>query len=209
MGYDFHITRAESWSENAGHEISSSEWHNLIDLDPELRLAGYNGPHFAIWDGHPEDEEAWLDWSEGNITTKNPDETLLQKMLEVAGTLDANVQGDDGEIYDGVQIDQGPVVSIWSNTSLLALILSLVALAMMAVAFPLESFIRKDHPIGNPMPITLGLPLVVLCLIGVFAWLIGTVFAAAAFFFKQPSLHLAGVALIINLLTGMYLYFTK
>ena len=97
MGYDVHITRAENWVENEGHKIEESEWHALIESDPELRLAGYNGPHFAIWNAHPEEDEAWLDWFDGNLFTKNPDEHLLAKMLQIADRLGANVQGDDGE----------------------------------------------------------------------------------------------------------------
>src|SRR5438034_10386112 len=27
MGYDVHITRAENWADNEGHEIQPSEWH--------------------------------------------------------------------------------------------------------------------------------------------------------------------------------------
>jgi hypothetical protein len=42
-----------------------------------------------------------LDWSNGQIYTKNPDTALIDKMVMVAREFDATVQGDDGEIYEG------------------------------------------------------------------------------------------------------------
>ena len=42
---------------------------------------------------------AWLDCVRGNIYTKNPDEPILAKMLQIAVALGARVQGDDGEFY--------------------------------------------------------------------------------------------------------------
>ena len=99
MGYDFHITRASSWADNAKHQISSDEWLAYIDNDPELALAGENGPYFALWTGRSGSESPWLDWSDGNIYSKNPDSALVDKMVVVARELRAQVQGDDGEIY--------------------------------------------------------------------------------------------------------------
>src|SRR5438552_13012618 len=116
MGYDVHITRAENWVENEGHKIEESEWHALIESDPELRLAGYNGPHFTLWDGHPEEEKPWLDWRNGNIFTKYPDEHLLAKMLDIADRLHAKVQGDDGEVYtEPTLAAHEPEASVFSN----------------------------------------------------------------------------------------------
>ncbi len=209
MGYDVHITRAEHWSENEGHQITPSEWHDVINSDPDLRLAGYNGPHFAIWDAHPKDGEAWLDWHDGNITTKNPDEPLLNKMVDIATRLNAKVQGDDGELYDDAAIDQLPTPTLWGNTSLLSLILSIVALTMLAIVIPLDSFIRQHYPVGTPMPMKWAFLLVGPAVVGVLAWLIGMVFAAAAFLFRQPKLRFAGLALIINCTTGIYFALTK
>ena len=209
MGYDFHITRAEHWPENAGHEISESEWHDVGVNDRDLRFAGYNGEHFAIWDAHPNHDEAWLDWDNGNVTTKNPDEPLLRKMTEIAERLNAKVQGDDGELYDPTQFDHARAPTIWGNTSLLSLILSIVALAMFAILIPLDSHIRQDYPVGTPIPMKWGLLLTGPGIVGILAWLVGTVFGVAAFLFRQPSLRFAGLALIINCTTGMYLALNK
>jgi hypothetical protein len=99
MGYDLHITRKDFWADEDGPEITSTEWLQTINNDPSLCLAGYNGELFTLWSGPSEYEEPWLDWSEGQIYSKNPDEAIILKMLELADILDARVQGDDGEIY--------------------------------------------------------------------------------------------------------------
>ena len=101
MGYDLHITRAENWAENAGTEITADEWLALVKSDPELSLSSDNGPYFAIWSGPSRYPDPWLDWFGGNIYSKNPDSALLQKMVSVAATLGARVQGDEGELYTG------------------------------------------------------------------------------------------------------------
>ena len=43
--------------------------------------------------------DPWLEWFDGYIYTKNPDEPILSKMLEIATALGAKVQGDDLETY--------------------------------------------------------------------------------------------------------------
>jgi len=116
MGYDLHITRSPNgWADNSGHEIAAEEWLAVVESDPELRLAGYNGSHFALWSGSSKHEDPWFDWSRGNVSTKNPDPAMVAKAISVAQRLDAHVEGDDGERYlpdgkverDG-RIDEGP-----------------------------------------------------------------------------------------------------
>ena len=102
MGYDLHITRADDWGDNVGHQITADEWLQLVAEDPELRLADYNGPYFALWSGRSKYPDPWLDWLAGNIYSKNPDKALVQKMLQIAIRLGARVQGDDGEFYTDV-----------------------------------------------------------------------------------------------------------
>ena len=100
MGYDVHITRASDWTQNKGQEITSTEWHGLIQNDEDLVPDPQNGPNAVIWNRHPGGaEDAWLDWSMGNIYTTNPDRDLLGKMLEIAARLSATVQGDDSKVY--------------------------------------------------------------------------------------------------------------
>jgi len=98
MGYDFHITRRKDWPD-AGSDITPQEWLAYVKQDSELRLHPENGPYFAEWRGTS--STAWLDWSDGQIYTKNPDAALIEKMVVVARQFDATVQGDDGEVYEG------------------------------------------------------------------------------------------------------------
>ena len=103
VGYELHITRAKFWALNAKNRIAAEEWLAYVRKDPELSLLRENGPYFAKWSGKSNLQEAWLDWHDGNIETKNPDEALIDKMVAVARELGAIVQGDDGEIYQSGQ----------------------------------------------------------------------------------------------------------
>jgi hypothetical protein len=98
MGYDLHITRRVHWSDD-GDDISAEEWLALVATDPELQIETANGPYFAIWSRPLLDGHHWLTWSTGQISTKNPDDVLIDKMVEISRKLGARVQGDDGEIY--------------------------------------------------------------------------------------------------------------
>lgn len=98
MSYDLHITRRRDWSK-PGKEISVEEWLAYVEKDTDLVLWAANGPHMAKWSGQPEYPDAWLDWFQGNIYTKNPNAALIDKMVQIADALGARVQGDDGEIY--------------------------------------------------------------------------------------------------------------
>lgn len=100
MGVEFHITRAEFWAENDDNQISSDEWLNIINSDPELSHSPRNGELNAIWNGDGSDGEDWLDWSEGNIYTKWPPTPLYRKMLQISQKLNAKVMDDDGTIYE-------------------------------------------------------------------------------------------------------------
>jgi hypothetical protein len=99
MGYDLHITRKKLWLDEEGPDISWDEWSAYVGNDPELRLAPELGKHMVAMSIKCEYPDPWLDWSEGSIETKNPDEAILAKMLKIAAALKAKVQGDDGEVY--------------------------------------------------------------------------------------------------------------
>jgi hypothetical protein len=107
MGYDLHITRAEQWFDGEP-SITAEEWLAYVASDPELQLAGYNGPYFTLWSGASRHADPWFNWTNGRIMTKNPDPPLIRKAIEIASRLRAKAKGDDGEVYlpDGkVQVD--------------------------------------------------------------------------------------------------------
>ena len=103
MGYDLHITRAENWSDSEETPITKCEWEAVIAADQELR-ADPDNERFqkldAIWiDPVSGNDRGWFAWSDGEISTKNPDRAQLTKMLQIAERLGAQVQGDEGEKY--------------------------------------------------------------------------------------------------------------
>jgi hypothetical protein len=102
MGWEIHITRAENWAESEHNPIRSQEWLALVEADPELTIDPQgNGPYFTLWLAHlVEGEHPWFDWSEGTINTKYPDRQTLAKALQIARHFGAQVQGDDGEVYE-------------------------------------------------------------------------------------------------------------
>lgn len=118
MGYDVHITRKENWfDENDSNEITLTEWTDYIKSDHEMRLNNQasatadNGDHItyennglAVWTSYSKnglgDNYACFDFRAGNVTVKNPDEEIKNKMIDIADRLNARVQGDDGEIYE-------------------------------------------------------------------------------------------------------------
>ena len=117
MGYEVHITRREDWSDEDGPLITLDEWLAYVEADPEMRGDGYaeakapdgsvlrvDDPGIAVWTAWSKHGEgggmAWFSHFEDRISFKNPDVEVLRKMHQIAVTLDAMVQGDDGELYD-------------------------------------------------------------------------------------------------------------
>jgi hypothetical protein len=101
MGYNLYITRAELHSENDGQWISAEEWLRYVEADPEMALVISGGYCSTRWTAHPSTPDAWLQWSGGNVHTKNVDDPLVDKMVRIAKSLGAKVQGEDGEVYTG------------------------------------------------------------------------------------------------------------
>ena len=117
MGYELHIVRKKNFDDfEEESDIYLDEWLSFVEADPELELTnGYvikipgmenefqNIPGFCIWNAHPTmkgEECPWLDYGFGGISTKHPDDYLIQKMISIAANLKGKVQGDDGELYD-------------------------------------------------------------------------------------------------------------
>ncbi|MCM8331287.1 hypothetical protein [Enterobacter hormaechei] len=114
MGWELHIIRAENWFDSASNPISSEEWLQLVDDDNELSIDLKNGEFFAIWSGQNEHDELWLDWNDGRISTKHPDEALYCKMLQIADKLNAVVVDEDDHKYLLPSDQMNPS---WANSS--------------------------------------------------------------------------------------------
>ncbi|HHQ4053701.1 TPA: hypothetical protein ACSP0P_004571 [Citrobacter freundii] len=99
MGWELHIVRTEYWFDSASDPISREEWLQLVNDDEELIIDNVNGDSYAIWSRQSEHDEPWLSWYDGRISTKNPDEALYCKMLQVAEKLNAIVVDDDDHKY--------------------------------------------------------------------------------------------------------------
>jgi hypothetical protein len=116
MGYELHIARKSDWDTDEDSNISLDEWLSYVHKDEELKLT--NGfqmnipnvdtswkerPGFCEWTAHPKANDGilpWFDYWRGSISTKYPDDFTIRKMLEIAQSLNARVQGDDDEFYD-------------------------------------------------------------------------------------------------------------
>ena len=118
MGYDIYITRKEFAHDVDGPEISLDEWRAYVNIDRELELREHTEytdrdgsikrfeyPGSAVWIRWSKHgmgvNEAWFHHQDGNVYVKNPEEEIVRKMVRVAAALDARVQGDDGEFYNG------------------------------------------------------------------------------------------------------------
>lgn len=113
MGYDLHITRKKTWSDE-GNDISEGQWDELLAKDKSLSLTNqtqagkyiftYKVP-LAKWNDH------YFMFANGNITFKNPDNKPIKKASEMAAYLQARIEGDDGEIYADFTILSSPLKS--------------------------------------------------------------------------------------------------
>jgi hypothetical protein len=114
VGYNVYVARRHNWYDDDGPQIAAEEWRQLVDADPDLAMVGfaeasvdnavlrYESPFLAQMVTRPDVQTAgaWLDLEDGMIVVKNPDDTLLAKMVQIAEALGARVQGEEGEYYD-------------------------------------------------------------------------------------------------------------
>jgi hypothetical protein len=113
MGYELHITRKPHWLDD-GADISEDEWQRCVSADPEMRMTGfaqattpsgeairYDSPLLAEWSMKISGSPIWFDFRNGQVIVNNPDAEVIAKMVKIARSLRARVQGDDGEFYDG------------------------------------------------------------------------------------------------------------
>lgn len=206
MTSEVHITRAEHWAQNRDRQILASEWHDLVSCDPELRLACSNGPHFVIWSGESGVSIGWLEWNDGNISTKFPDERLLAKMLQIAERLGAHVQSEEGEVYTSVpSMESESRGNPYANPSFVAFISSLIGLLALGGAVAVNELVRQQFaPIGSP-PFAWRAAIFGLLGAGGLGWLLAAGLAIKAIISRRPARDLAIAALGIDVLTACVL----
>lgn len=105
MGYDIHLTRADSWLSSAEHPISAAEWEAFAtgreDLRPNgtVRFKNFGEQPVYSWVG-PDGDEVSLYWYDHRIEVSGvPDEDCASALAPLARELDARVVGDDDEEY--------------------------------------------------------------------------------------------------------------
>ena len=47
MGYELYVTRKKNYFDEEGEDISTAEWHDYVESDPELAIDLNVGDHFA------------------------------------------------------------------------------------------------------------------------------------------------------------------
>lgn len=113
MGYELHIVRLDNYDDvDEESNISLEEWLAYVEADEELELnlGGQDGPGFCNLLGHPDSlglDMPWFDFCKGSISAKNPDKYIIEKMLQIADSLNARVRNDDGEYYDETYFTNG------------------------------------------------------------------------------------------------------
>jgi hypothetical protein len=102
MGYDLHITRRAEWSDpDSGPPITREEFECVVLGDARFQRDERLGLDYAMLMKKPRGTEhaPWLCWLDGEIVTKSPPRSFIEIVVEIAGTLNARVVGDDGEEY--------------------------------------------------------------------------------------------------------------
>jgi hypothetical protein len=114
MGYEVHIFRKSDYeNEEEQRNISLEEWIRYVRTDSALRLTdGYSGfpdntwyesKGFCEWIDHSYDigdNLIWFSYGYGSISTKNPDDKTVKKMVQIASCLNAKVCDDDDRFFD-------------------------------------------------------------------------------------------------------------
>jgi hypothetical protein len=103
LGYDLHITRKNSWSDDEGSAITFDEWLAYIRTDNEVGRHSLDSEHKFLFTRGSFEWPLWWNPRLGEIYTKNPDETTIEKMVEIAKHLKARVLGDNAEEYPVVR----------------------------------------------------------------------------------------------------------
>ncbi len=95
MSYHLYI---KSKHENEQNGIALEDWLAAVEIDTDFSCVVDEGDSgSAIFQGANISE--YMNWSDGHVDVDAPSEKLLDKMVDLADTLDAKVIGDTGESY--------------------------------------------------------------------------------------------------------------
>jgi hypothetical protein len=118
MGFELHITRREdAYDDEPELDIALAEWLTYVAADPEFRLDNFaqvelpdggklrtEEEGIAVWTAYSRDgigqNHAWFTYYKGSVDVKNPDQEIINKMVEVAAALGARVVDDEGTVYE-------------------------------------------------------------------------------------------------------------
>lgn len=118
MGYDLHISRG------AGKSITVEEWLTFVRSEPDwtitaelsivnpktqekITIGAPDDCPYAVWMAHPDVPQGVpFSWRNGRVTVKGPPvvspwDPIFSKLQNIATRLNAQVVGDEGEVYHG------------------------------------------------------------------------------------------------------------
>jgi hypothetical protein len=104
VGYDLHITRAESWLDSETDPIPIEEWEAFATSRADFSVGSPGDPAVGqvpvyAWIA-PGGTELALEWNDGGITVFGvPDSATARSLGPIARELRAQLQGDEGESY--------------------------------------------------------------------------------------------------------------
>lgn len=131
MGYNLYITRKSDWiDEESSEDISLTGWVDYVNKDDEMQLGQFaetlpidgqkikiENEGLSIWTKYSKNgingNFAWFTYIDGQIVVKNPDKEIVNKMIDIASTLGAKVQGDDGELYESKEVNNREKQAWW------------------------------------------------------------------------------------------------
>jgi len=100
MSYNLHISRKEFYVNEDGEDIKQEDFDECIKGEDIEKVGDDEYVWRDVSDKDLEGVSFWYENEFGSITTKNPELKTIKKMCILAKKLKAEVQGDDGEIYD-------------------------------------------------------------------------------------------------------------
>lgn len=108
MGYELNIKREEE-----SRKISKDEWSQYIKTDSQFEpiedfsvelnegeILTVSTPNAGLWKSDKGEIPFTFYEEYGEITVKNPDNWIIEKMISIANELNAVVEGEEGERYD-------------------------------------------------------------------------------------------------------------